>query len=48
MTAVHLLRDATPDAPVSVTLLDRTGTWGRGIAYSASDAPMLLNVRRAR
>jgi uncharacterized NAD(P)/FAD-binding protein YdhS len=43
LLAVHLARGAT--RPLRVTLIDRRGSRGRGLAYSAANPNHLLNVR---
>ncbi|MBA2254371.1 MAG: FAD/NAD(P)-binding protein [Chloroflexi bacterium] len=44
MTAVQLLRSASAGRPLRVVLIERSGDWGRGVAYAATDAPVVLNV----
>jgi uncharacterized NAD(P)/FAD-binding protein YdhS len=43
MLAVQLLRRFT--RPIEITLIDRRGSFGRGLAYSARNPRHLLNVR---
>jgi len=45
--AVHLLRSWTP-VPLHICLVEQTREFGRGLAYSKSDFPYLLNVAAAR
>src|SRR5215831_15369441 len=45
--AVHLLRSWTP-VPLHICLVEQTREFGRGLAYSKSDFPCLLNVAAAR
>lgn len=42
LLAAHLLRD--PDADIRVTLLERRGQFGQGVAYSASQRDHKVNV----
>ncbi|MCR6670182.1 FAD/NAD(P)-binding protein [Devosia ginsengisoli] len=42
LLAAHLLRD--PDADIAVTLLERRGEFGQGVAYSASQRDHKVNV----
>ncbi|MDX2114466.1 MAG: FAD/NAD(P)-binding protein [Planctomycetota bacterium] len=46
LTAIHLLRD--PDARVHVTLVDRTGRFGPGVAYATRRHEHVLNVPAGR
>ncbi len=42
LVAVHLLK--TTQKPLDILLIDRTGAWGKGVAYSTPHACHLLNV----
>lgn len=46
MVAVHLLRSAAP--PLTITLIDRAGSFGLGLAYGTTDPQHLLNVVAGR
>lgn len=46
MTAVHLLREAP--GPLRVTLVERSGRFGPGVAYATPDERHLLNVAAER
>jgi uncharacterized NAD(P)/FAD-binding protein YdhS len=48
LTAVHLLRTAPADEPLSIVLLDPAERCGRGVAYGTTDARHLLNVPASR
>ena len=47
-TAVALLRQWPRARPLQVTIAERSGTIGRGVAYSTPDARHLLNVPAER
>jgi uncharacterized NAD(P)/FAD-binding protein YdhS len=44
LTAIGLLRRWSPTRPLALTLVERSGDYGRGIAYSTPDDQHLLNV----
>lgn len=44
LSAVHLLKSASADAPVSVTLAERSGRFGTGLAYATPSTVHFLNV----
>lgn len=44
LTAIGLLRHWDSARPLALTLLDRTGQYGRGVAYATPDDQHLLNV----
>jgi uncharacterized NAD(P)/FAD-binding protein YdhS len=48
LAAVHLLREPRERGALEIDLIDRTGTFGAGIAYGTQDPLHLLNVPAVR
>ncbi|MBS0548852.1 MAG: FAD/NAD(P)-binding protein [Proteobacteria bacterium] len=48
LAAVHLLREYREDCPLQIDLIDRTGTFGAGVAYGTEEPLHLLNVPAVR
>jgi uncharacterized NAD(P)/FAD-binding protein YdhS len=48
LAAVHLLRERRESGGLEIELIDRTGTFGAGVAYGTEDPLHLLNVPAVR
>src|SRR4051795_13435816 len=48
VAAAHLLREPREDARLEIELVDRTGSFGPGVAYATDDPLHLLNVPAVR